>query len=78
MRDDLLIKIARIVVAYHGELYLPRQLIAEIRELNARLRRGEKPTLAEINVVLNEVEATPGYAEWNARQMLGGVLAKLN
>jgi hypothetical protein len=67
--DDLAVKMARTIFAHHGELWIPKQLAADISMLANRMREGDKVTAAEVEVVMAELEASPGFSEWEAKEL---------
>jgi hypothetical protein len=74
MNDALLKKLARTYLADAGDVYISKELAADIRTLAKRLREGGTVTLAEIDLVLAELETVPGYAEAESKAMLESVI----
>jgi len=74
MDDVLLKKVARTVLAFHGEVWISRELAADIAMLAAKIRNGEKVTVAEVDLVLAELDEVPGFKECQSRSLLSKCL----
>jgi len=61
---------ARAVLAAHGEIIIPKELMAEIV---AVLKSG-KATKAEIELIDESLRACPGVAAWVSQQLLAAAL----
>ena len=73
--DDLLLKkMAQTILAHYGQIWIDRRLVADIATLAAKIRNGEKVTVAQVDLVLAELDEVPGYKEAQAQAMLAECL----
>ena len=73
--DDLLLKkMAQTILAHYGQIWIDRRLVADIATLAAKIRNGEKVTVAEVDLVLAELDEVPGFKECQSRSLLSKCL----